>query len=707
MGLDEIRSSFFRRNRSAELLDTIFRTPENPTPMFFMDQIREHADLKRVDFALMRLGSNIEKRFAIDGEVAVFFAPWKDFQRRSYKAINEDVRNISRRLQEQTSGTARFDPNSSLAILVSGDPGAPRKLTEWARDAEGPTTLAPIAPTELLNEPDVALELLLQKIRDKLGARDLYRAQNPVTGADFFGRTAVISDLAARIAGKENLAIFGVRRSGKTSVIRELKRTLAPRGVAVAISDMEMVSRTALSNVSANVIRALVETLRDLKRTLPRVTVGGDLSQLPETMSFSELSDWVRRVANRNPDLHIVLAVDEVEHLGSISKSDPEAVRLFLGALRSTAQANPNVSLLFSGVANTMFLSSSIGEGDQRSDNPVFGQVSPIFLKPFDETETHSLLTTIGRPMFLEWSTDASRMVHDLSGGSPFFVRELASAVSRHLETSGNRFGQTATVTNEVVTTVSMDWRSGAAHFWSEVLAALELHYPDAAYLLSPDVTELTLNEWVNGSPALQEAANGLVDLGLFNGTSGDLTFTESLRALRSLAEPETPQRTFAPADERQLIELSTMPESQHLEFKSTARFDLRTEKAEKHISDSIVKTVVGFANAEGGVLLIGVADDGTILGIQNDLAIFQGSMDRFERWLSDLLTDSMGHTFFGSCVAVTFPMVRGKQLVHVLIEPSTEPVLAHDKDLYVRVGNQTKRLEGRPMVDFVRTRGA
>ena len=55
--------------------------------------------------------------------------------------------------------------------------------------------------------------------------------------------------------------------------------------------------------------------------------------------------------------------------------------------------------------------------------------------------------------------------------------------------------------------------------------------------------------------------------------------------------------------------------ESDRVEFKSTLRWNLKKERSEKGIEKAWLKSVVAFLNTDGGVLLIGVGDDGDILG--------------------------------------------------------------------------------------------
>ena len=59
--------------------------------------------------------------------------------------------------------------------------------------------------------------------------------------------------------------------------------------------------------------------------------------------------------------------------------------------------------------------------------------------------------------------------------------------------------------------------------------------------------------------------------------------------------------------------------ESTSLEFKSTLRWDLRQNKRSDDITHAALKTIAAFANTEGGCLLLGVADDGTAVGIEAD----------------------------------------------------------------------------------------
>ena len=99
---------------------------------------------------------------------------------------------------------------------------------------------------------------------------------------------------------------------------------------------------------------------------------------------------------------------------------------------------------------------------------------------------------------------------------------------------------------------------------------------------------------------------------GKMNGVLLDLSRASDYLALMKGASP-------AGRDIRSLIAAG---ESATLEFKSTLRWDLRAGKTSPAIERASLKTISAFLNTNGGILLIGVRDDGTVEGIESDRRI-------------------------------------------------------------------------------------
>ena len=157
------------------------------------------------------------------------------------------------------------------------------------------------------------------------------------------------------------------------------------------------------------------------------------------------------------------------------------------------------------------------------------------------------------------------------------------------------------------------------------------------------------------------------------------------------------------PVAELELSEVQTLAdmltgESTTLEYKSSMRWDLYTKQVNPDLEKTIAKTVAGFLNSEGGTLLIGVTDDRTVLGIENDLKTLGRRKDKdgYEQKLCQVLTNALGPEFC-QYQHVSFEEHGGKTVCIVRVRPSPNPVYLTDKttkEFYVRAGNTTIPLD-------------
>jgi hypothetical protein len=168
---------------------------------------------------------------------------------------------------------------------------------------------------------------------------------------------------------------------------------------------------------------------------------------------------------------------------------------------------------------------------------------------------------------------------------------------------------------------------------------------------------------------------------------------------------------SLIPADElpdgvSRIPELIAEGESYSLEFKSSLRWAIPQGGVEKALEKMVVKTIAGFLNTQGGTLLIGVADDGEILGLQGDYSSLH-DRDHFELHLRMIVSNALGkaiHAF----VTVTFHEMDGKDICQVVAQPSDHPVYAefgNETTFYVRVGNATNSLPINEAVKYIATR--
>jgi hypothetical protein len=132
------------------------------------------------------------------------------------------------------------------------------------------------------------------------------------------------------------------------------------------------------------------------------------------------------------------------------------------------------------------------------------------------------------------------------------------------------------------------------------------------------------------------------------------------------------------------------------VEFKSTLRWDLKENRKNPDLEKVVVKTVAGFLNADGGTLLLGVADDGTPVGLERDYAsLSKSNRDGFELHLTNLLLDRLGRDLT-PCVECHFHQIEESDVCRVEIRPSPRPVVVVEGNaqaFYLRTGNSTRQL--------------
>ena len=170
-------------------------------------------------------------------------------------------------------------------------------------------------------------------------------------------------------------------------------------------------------------------------------------------------------------------------------------------------------------------------------------------------------------------------------------------------------------------------------------------------------------------------------------------------------------EETVAPVS---LEELISEGESDELEFKSSIRWDLKEGTVNRGLEDVIMKTVAAFANSEGGTLLIGVADDGTPIGLEYDYrSLGDGDRDKLELHLRNLLKAQFGVSFVSSKIAIRFHSLEEKDICQIDIKPAKEPMIVRIKDknqnpvekFFVRNGNASQEIPLSEMNGYIRER--
>ena len=169
------------------------------------------------------------------------------------------------------------------------------------------------------------------------------------------------------------------------------------------------------------------------------------------------------------------------------------------------------------------------------------------------------------------------------------------------------------------------------------------------------------------------------------------------------------------PLSEEKIETLIKQGESGEVEYKSSLRYDYRLEKENKALEDVIIKSIAAFANGRGGVLIIGVDDEGNVLGLQKDFeTLKKKDVDYFELHLRKLIKNQFGLHFSDNFLRIQFPEVEGQTIAVITIRSSEKPLYVKTKNkqgqwvekFYVRLGNSSQEITSlKEIEEYIRHR--
>jgi len=182
---------------------------------------------------------------------------------------------------------------------------------------------------------------------------------------------------------------------------------------------------------------------------------------------------------------------------------------------------------------------------------------------------------------------------------------------------------------------------------------------------------------------------------------------SELLRAHEKAIEKQ-PKKVQIPEEIKNLsvTDLVNIGESDKIEFKSSLTWDFKSKQQNKKLMGMIVARAIScFMNSEGGIVLIGIDDDKTVLGLDNDLTQLQGGTDEFELHLTNLINKYLGKPF-RQFVNIRFEKVNKKVIAVVEVKKAPRQVYFKYEDkieFYIREGNSCQPLNVSDSVEYIK----
>jgi schlafen family protein len=536
----------------------------------------------------------------------------------------------------------------------------------------------------------------------------------PVSHPDFLygdrGPSQLLRRLERAATTGTHVQLLGERRSGKTSHLKCLAYRLGltdngERGplVPVLLNVIDYPEISSADDAFRLLIAVTHEAVTRTQPTRTRLFPGDRVGVRSVSLDVTWDRDAaLRTLASANHEaghalfrsyfeaiervgIGIVLLLDEYENIVNAFGHNHAA----LFTLREVA-LRPRPAVGRRALTVMLAGSESWDRFAQRVGSPVFNFVSHTeFVSPLDTagfgTMWMSCLSRSRVDEAVRRNWPPPQTVHELAGGWPFYGKVIGDQLVR----------------NQPEARVDQ----------AQVFESLRPHFQVIWNRLSPSEQDALTGR---RRPTTGQARE-LQQLGLLDGDTlrprGTLfsRFIADQSITSTEVQPSSSVDATGTTTERmETAMLVERPESHVLERKSTARVNLHTGDVDPRMQAEVVEAICAFLNTDGGTLLIGVADDGRVLGLDVDIrTVKRRDIDGLENWLAGHLLQCLGPSVV-PYYKTRFDSVDDVAICRIDVRPSREPVFVRGKGnegkrMFIRVQNTTRELDIADAISYIR----
>ena len=418
----------------------------------------------KYNYALIRPAGLMRGLLHTEREVIVLFSPYSDFQSRTLDAFD-------RILEEFVD---KFRIEKVTRILISEDSRVSTKLKELFKSKPEAPVVVPFHIDEI--DQSTSDQTIASRIREFTYSRDLFSMSSPLR-ADlyFYGRSDLIHEITSKLASGENFGLFGLRRSGKTSIVNGLATALKSRsgiGVVIDCQNPDIHQRRW-----HELLQYIAKKAREVAGVKTKVLRSSEYSEKDAADTFLNDMKAIRSASKMD---FVAILFDEVERIsqGTASSAHWNEDRDFLHfwqAIRYGFQSNASpFTFLIVGTNPSAVEKTKIFE----SDNPLYGNVEKRFIPMFTAKQVAEMVDDLGAIMGVHFNDECKSKLHTDFGGHPFLTRYACSYIA------ASSTARPLTVDRTTYARGAQRFRTESGAYVESVVQLLENEYADEYEML-------------------------------------------------------------------------------------------------------------------------------------------------------------------------------------------------------------------------------
>ena len=369
--------------------------------------------ISKFRYFLMKPALIFSEMFNIDREIICVFSPYENFEPRTLDAFDYAAAKFPKLRVENVCW-----------VLISKDSAVEEKVASLIKVEPEQPIVIPFTYSDLSSPYNDFF--VRNRFRKHFYTRDLFSFLSPLkSDLYFFGRSELIQDIVNRHRTGEHSALFGLRKSGKTSIVFAIERLMASHGGSVVIIDCESPSVHKLR--WNELLFSLVELFRE--KTGAKLKVYEQkYTEKKAAASFER--DMLDIFAQNEQSTLLIL--DEIERIAPGTGSsehwrEGDDFVYFWQTLRYFFQRNARV-LTYMLVGTNPYCVETPTFGVH--DNPLFSSIPFQYVPSFDIVKTREMIRKLGRYMGLKFDEIIYGKITEDFGGHPFLMRQICSTIN-------------------------------------------------------------------------------------------------------------------------------------------------------------------------------------------------------------------------------------------------------------------------------------
>ncbi len=445
------------------------------------------------------------EQFNLTREITIVFSDYDSFEPRTLDAISE----IYKRNEQ------KFRIDKICSIIVSKDCSVVEKIHDILKHDVEMQVIIPFTFSELSISDQT--DLITHRFRTHFYDRDLFAFESPLKkDIYFFGRREYIHELINRHNSAENSGVFGLRRSGKTSILQAIERALNITDSLCIFLDCQDLYHYSWNKSLFVIIKKIYSLIdKELENTIELYT------EENANRLFNEDLQLISKRASND----ILLLFDEIEQitpelsLNENWKTGHDFVK-FWQTIRSNFHKMGNKFTFIIAGTNPSAIETVSFNGHP---NPLYNQLkSDSYIAPFDVENTKEMVNKLGGYMGLSFNDIVCASLTQDFGGHPYLIRHFCSAVNKYV--LDNRMSKPVEIKNAIYNKVMPTFvQNSADNYCQFILTVLIDYYPEENKFLEELALEnLSAEDILNQNPLL---ISHLVGYGIIENNKNVLDF--------------------------------------------------------------------------------------------------------------------------------------------------------------------------------------